>query len=348
MSTHPLLERASKKGNPLINGKTATFIWEGRTAPLLVDDSHEWEDNPQPLKRIAAGVWAVSLTLPRDAYLEYGFMDPNTQERLDDPLNPHRTLWNGISAYNHYFYMPRGGPTPLAQVIPGVPKGKVTRHKLDTDSMAVGSERTVYLYQPPTRKPVPLVVVYDGPDYLRRGKITTIVDNLIAQKRIRSIALALPQNGGQARVIEYGCSETTLGFVAERVVGLAREHLNLVDVRQQPGAYGIMGASMGGLMALYTGLRLPDMFGKVLSQSGAFSFPEHEFITSDLVRHLPHADIDIWMDVGALEGLLDCNRQMHALLKEKQYRVTYREYPGGHNYTAWRDDFWRGLEELFG
>ena len=202
--------------------------------------------------------------------------------------------------------MPKGEPTPLANVLPGVPRGKVTRHKVETDSMAVGDERTVYLYQPPVKRPVPLVVVYDGPDYLRRAKLATIVDNLIAQKRIRPVALALVQNGGQARVIEYGCSELTLGFIAERVVGLAREHLNLVDINQKPGAYGIMGASMGGLMALYTGLRLPGMFGKVLSQSGAFSFPEHEFITSDLVRYLPkpkHRYLDGRRRAGRPAGL---------------------------------------------
>jgi enterochelin esterase family protein len=39
---------------------------------------------------------------------------------------------------------------------------------------------------------------------------------------------------------------------------------------------------------------------------------------------------------------------MHALLEEKGYHLTYREYPGGHNYTAWRDDLWLGLEALFG
>jgi enterochelin esterase-like enzyme len=345
---HPLLERARKKGNPIIKGSTATFLWEGKTAPHLIDDSHEWEENPVPMERLEPGLWSATLTLSRDAYLEYGFMDPETQERLDDPLNPDRYLWNGLSAYNHFFYMPKGGPTPLVNVAPGVPRGKVTRHKVETDSMAVGDERTVYLYQPPVKRPVPLVVVYDGPDYLRRAKLATIVDNLIAQKRIRPVALALVQNGGQARVIEYGCSEMTLGFVAVKVLELAREHLNLIDINQKPGAYGIMGASMGGLMALYTGLRLPGMFGKVLSQSGAFSFPEHEFITSDLVRHLPKQNINIWMDVGSLEGLLDCNRQMAALLKEKGYRVTYREYPAGHNYTAWRDDLWRGLEALFG
>jgi enterochelin esterase family protein len=345
---HPLLERARKKSHPLIKGNTATFLWEGKDAPRLIDDSHEWEENPVALEKVEPGLWSVTLTLPRDAYLEYGFMDPETEERLDDPLNPDRTLWNGLGAYNHFFYMPKGGPTPLTQVEPGVPRGKVTRHKVETDSMAVGEERTVYLYQPPVKRPVPLVVVYDGPDYLRRGKLAPIVDNLISHKRIRPVAMALVQNGGQARGIEYACSEMTLGFIAKSVVDLAREHLNLIDINQKLGAYGIMGASMGGLMALYTGLRLPGIFGKVLSQSGAFSFPEHEFITSDVVRHMPKPKLDIWMDVGALEGLLDCNRQMAALLKEKDYRVTYREYPGGHNYTAWRDDLWRGLEALFG
>jgi enterochelin esterase family protein len=38
---------------------------------------------------------------------------------------------------------------------------------------------------------------------------------------------------------------------------------------------------------------------------------------------------------------------MIALLDRKRYNVTYREFSAGHNYTAWRDDVWRGLEEMF-
>ncbi len=60
---------------------------------------------------------------------------------------------------------------------------------------------------------MPLLAVYDGLDYFRRGKLTEIVDNLIAAKRIRPVAIAFLQNGGQqARMVEYGCSQTTLGF----------------------------------------------------------------------------------------------------------------------------------------
>ncbi len=53
------------------------------------------------------------------------------------------------------------------------------------------------------------------------------------------------------------------------------------------------------------------------------------------------------MDAGHYEWLLDSNRQMYALLKEKKYKVKYHEFSGGHNFTAWRDDIWRGLEALF-
>ena len=100
-------------------------------------------------------------------------------------------------------------------------------------------------------------------------------------------------------------------------------------------------------MSLYTGMRLPRIFGKVLSQSGAFTLPEHEFVVVDLVKYTPPPNIDIWMDTGRYEWMLDDNRKMYALLNERQYKVKYHEFSGGHNYTAWRDDIWRGLEALF-
>jgi enterochelin esterase-like enzyme len=39
---------------------------------------------------------------------------------------------------------------------------------------------------------------------------------------------------------------------------------------------------------------------------------------------------------------------MRDLLLGRGYDVTYREFNAGHNYPAWRDDVWRGLEALFG
>ncbi|NIW48054.1 MAG: esterase family protein, partial [Gammaproteobacteria bacterium] len=57
---------------------------------------------------------------------------------------------------------------------------------------------------------------------------------------------------------------------------LAKEKLNLVDPEKEP--YGIMGASLGGLMALFTGLRITQIFGQILSQAGSFGFDGHDFV----------------------------------------------------------------------
>ncbi len=107
---------------------------------------------------------------------------------------------------------------------------------------------------------------------------------------------------------EYGGSDGTLAFVRDVVLPQARQHLDLVDLAAQPGAFGVMGASMGGLMALVAGLRLPHIFGQVLSQSGAFHLGDYATVALDLVQHLPVRPLRIWMDVGRYEWLLESNR----------------------------------------
>ncbi len=344
MPIPPLLAKVQLTGNPVIVGETATFIWQGKSAPHLIDDAHNWEENPQPMQRVGAGLWCLAISLAEDAYLEYGFFNPKTGTRVPDPLNKKR-VWNGINSFNHYFYMPSGGPSPLAQPIKGISRGTVRRFEIPTRETIWGNKRSVILYQPAVTEPVPLVVVYDGPDYLKRARLNIILDNLVAAKRVRPFAMAMIQNGGKARSLEYNCSESTLGFIHECVIPLAQEQLRLTPAAR--GDWGVVGASMGGLMAVYTGMRYPHIFRKVLSQSGAFSTMEHESILSDLIRCAARAEIEIWMDAGLYEGLLENNRQMNALLSENDFHVKYHEYPGGHNYTSWRDDIWRGLEELF-
>ena len=315
MPTYPLLAIARTAGNPVIEQNTASFLWQGKEPVALIDDSHNWEDEPQPMVKTAPDLWLITLPFPEDGYIEYAFLDPKTGQRVEDPLNPNK-VWNGINAYNHFFYMPKAQPIQLIKAAKGIPTGTVTRHEVQTREFAAGTKRGVYLYQPPVKKPVPLVVVYDGTDYLRRAKLNVIVDNLIAEKRIQPFAMAFVQNGGQARTLEYSCNEATVGLIFECVIPLAQEHLTLTPPGSEP--YGIMGASLGGLMALYTGMRMPNVFGKV------------------------------WMDAGRLEWLLEGNRSMYELLKEKKYKVKYHEFSGGHNYTAWQNDLWYGLDALFG
>jgi enterochelin esterase family protein len=211
----------------------------------------------------------------------------------------------------------------------------------------VGRQRAVHLYAPPTSEPCPLVVVLDGADYLKRARLPTLVDNLIAEGRIRPIALALVPNGGAARSVEYFCSEATLLFFLDQVLPLARQELNLVDEKRFPGAHGVLGASLGGLMSLFMGLREPNVFGHVLAQSGAFSVWNRDLGVFPLARLAASPPLEVWMDCGHFEALAEGNRRILPVLQASGHRAEYREYHGGHSYPAWRDDVWRGLEWLF-
>lgn len=350
--THPLLRAAQRSGTPIIEGGRAIFLWQSAAdsaPPYLVGDFNGWDpDNPAPWSAVEDGLWSFSLELPADAYVEYALLlDARDDSRTPDPFND-RTAPNGMGHVNQYFYMPGRQPTPLADRATGIPQGKLTRHRIENSWLLADGKRWVHFYQPPVSQPVPLLAVYDAQDYLTRGRITQIVDNLIAQGRIDPIALALIDNSKTARGIEYSCNEATIALLATEVLPLAAQHLNLVHPTERPGAYGVLGASMGGLMALYSGLRIPHVFGRVLSQSGAFEMGEHETVVSHLVRHMPRQPLRIWMDVGRYEWLLEPNQRLHALLQGRGYDVTYREYNGGHNYPAWRDDLAHGLEVAFG
>jgi len=290
-------------------------------------------------------VWATTLSFPSDAYIEYSFSVNG--KTAPDPLNPHRSP-NGMGEDNSYFYMPAAAPTPLMKRKRDVAHGVVTRYVIEAGDVIVSGRRTVYLYQPPVREPCPLVIVLDGPEYLRRAKLPVIVDNLIAAGRIRPITLALVDSSPAARFIEYACSDSTVAFLADNIVPFAREHLNLLDHRRVPGVHGLMGASMGGAMALYGAFRAPEVFGNVLSQSGAFNVLNRDLVVFDLMQQCNPKPLRVWMDAGCYESLLDCNQRMSALLLSRGYDVTFREYSGGHNYPAWRDDVWRGLEILYG
>lgn len=345
---HSVLNRAQTEGTPLVDGETATFVWRGKHPPVLIGDFTDWEDGTPPtFKRLARELWACSIRFPAEAYLEYTYVLGG--ERQPDPYNQ-RTTPNGIGKENHYFYMPAGGPTPFAHRDRSVPRGTVTRYIIQNRSReyVTGRQRTVHLYQPPVAELVPLVVVWDGVDYLRRARLPVILDNLIAQRHISPVAMAMVQNGGGARMLEYACSDTTLGFLVKSILPLARANLRLTDPLR--GGYGVLGASMGGLMALYTGVRLPHIFNKVLTQSGAFSHDEYELVVYDLIRHAPITPIKIWMDVGAYDfgEIRTSNQAMAKLLQKNGHAVTFHQYNAGHNFPAWRDNVWRGLEALFG
>ncbi|MBI4675545.1 MAG: prolyl oligopeptidase family serine peptidase [Chloroflexi bacterium] len=339
-----LVARAKRLGTPLIDGERVTFVWRGKRAPQLMGDFNAWAgENPSPFKPLnliqqEPGVWTLTLEFPRNAYIEYSLLA--SKGRTLDPLNA-RTTPNGVGGVNNFFYMPDAAPTPWTERQRGVLRGRVTTHTLDVPGMVLGNARKIHLYQPPTAQAVALVVALDGQDYLRRAQLPTLLDNLIAQNKIRPVAVAMVESSalakGSARMAEYALNELTLLFVLKHVLPLAQKKLRLVNWKQAPGAYAVMGASMGGLMSLFVALRTPQVFGAVISHAGAFELWNSRPFVFDLAALAPTKTTRVWLDVGRLDWLLGANRRMKKWLREQKYDVQYREYYAYHNWPAWRD-----------
>ncbi|HUN24507.1 MAG TPA: alpha/beta hydrolase-fold protein [Anaerolineales bacterium] len=350
---HPLLVRAQTESVPLIDGTTATFIWQGETAPHLAGDFTYWGEPNAPVKpvfeQVAPQLWKFSLELPLASHWEYCyFADSQLNGRTLDPLNP-RLLTNGmqLDLSNNYFSMPGYQPTRWVNTPPLPLHGRLSQHTLEVPGALPSAPRPLWLYQPATDQSVPLLVVLDGRDYLERGRIVEIVDGLIAAGKMRPIALALLENADESRTMEYAANPLLVGILALAVIPLAEQHLNLLDYRQQPGTHAILGTSMGGLMALFSGLYAPQLFGKVFASAGAYVINGFDMPTLDMVRYYPHRPIEIWMECGSHDFLLSANRKMLAELQAHGYTPSYREYPGAHNYTCWRDQLANGLMALF-
>lgn len=348
-----ILQRAQTEGTPIIEDGKAIFVWHGETAPELVGDFNDWGRTISGvawLERQEQDIWVYELKLPNDAYIEYVFTrDPDDEDqRILDKFNS-KQVTNGLGKTNNYFSMPGRPYNALTEFVSGTPQGHVTRHTISHPYLLFGERRTVWLYHPPTKVPVPLIVVYDGRDYIRQGEITQILANMIHQNLCAPVALAMVDNAKQGRFIEYNTSEATLRAVTDLVLPLARGRMNLVNVDDHPGAYGVLGASMGGLMALYSGLRQPHIFGKVISQAGAYNLDitKVDPLIYKLAKDSSTKDIDVWMDVGSYDFLIDSNREMRDLLINKGYNVHYHEQSTGHNYTAWGDVLPQALSTMF-
>lgn len=118
----------------------------------------------------------------------------------------------------------------------------------------------------------------------------------------------------------------------------------------------IMGSSMGGVIALYAGLKYPNIFGKIASLSGSFFVSLKEMIRVIEKANLKPIEM-IYLDTGDQEiaggnqvDYLKSNQEIYNSLIEKMdsHRVTYRIIEGGrHSEVDWARRLKSILELLY-
>jgi enterochelin esterase-like enzyme len=185
----------------------------------------------------------------------------------------------------------------------------------------------------------------------------TILDNLVAQKKIPPTILVLV-NAGSQRIRDLSCSQNFAHFLVKELLPEVRRRYR---VTADPKHVVVGGSSLGGLASACAGLMHPQTFGNILSLSGAYWYiPGWEKMDGSLYlrdsgwvmrQYLqgPKLPLRFYIDVGRYEEKqLSTNRNFRDILKLKGYPVTYSEFDGGHDYLCWRGSVADGLIALFG
>jgi len=210
----------------------------------------------------------------------------------------------------------------------------------------------------PQGKPYDLLVVLDGRTYTGDVPAPTILDNLLAAKRIPPLVAVFVANPSpEARSREMVCHAPFAEFLARELLPWVRRGYH---VTVDPAHTAIAGSSLGGLAAACAARLHPEAFGNVLSLSGSFYWqPPGETEPEWLARQLatsPKLPLSFYLEAGLMEdrsrgegpSLLAANRHLRTVLQAKGYAVDYREFNGGHSILSWRGSLADGLLALFG
>jgi len=298
-------------------------------AVRFVADITDWEHGAWPLH----GPGPVKLELPRGAVLEYAFLDASNRP-FPDPDNPERAP----NPWRPYARVVRlaGAATP-----PDYPEellGRVQR-------VRAGGRRLV-VYETPAG-PAAALLVFDGVAYHRIGRLAHAAEALWREGAI--VPLRIVFSEPEAREREYRFDTNLERHVLEEVLPEVERSLGAVEV------WGVWGASLGGLAALWLGLEHPDVFSRIGAQSPALRAApggrdarrDPEWL-AERYRQAERGPARIALQVGRLEWLLAPVRRFAAVLAERGTAHEYREYPSGHSWTTWRVGMGPGLVDLFG
>lgn len=315
-----------------VQDRFVTFI-PPQDAKYLMGDFTDWDEKPLAISQ------PIVLEFPREAYIEYAFLDANQQPLTDlanpeRPKNPWYDYHRAITLPNNRFQTP---PRPKSF------RGIISKYVIESNFFT--APRTYYVYEPPVF-PSATIYVHDGEAFYQKLQFHQVAEALLEQEAIKPTRLVFIEPND--RESEYWFNERYEAFLLEEM---------LPDVDRRYGATeerGLWGASLGGLVSVWLAWRNPSIFSKVGSQSGCFTahpegkdeYHDPEWLTEQLATS-DRRPLRFYIQTGQIEWLLAPNRQFAAMLADKAYPHFYQEQPSGHNWATWEQGLALGLIYLF-
>jgi enterochelin esterase-like enzyme len=340
-----LWAQAKVIGIPLVFEDSVVFIYRGEGKNVVwMGDFNGWgyikEFNNKGVRIPGTNIWYLACRFPRDARLDYKILIDGGRWELD-PENPH-LQWSGVGggSPNSELRMPAWKPDPIVIERPNIARGTVMRDILFT-SKILNYQITYSVYLPATYQKVaklPILYVTDGFEYMHPelGGMITILDNLIAAKKIRPVIVVFvdhrePINrANNRRMHELNMSETYLKFFTKELIPVVEQTF---PVQSDASHRAILGTSMGGLTSAYFALARKDVFGMAGIQSPAFNYQPEIFALCDSTA-APGMRLSITS--GTINDGNEAVLKMLEILKKRACVYTYRESHQGHSWGNWK------------
>lgn len=193
-----------------------------------------------------------------------------------------------------------------------------------------------------------ILVLNDGFEYINELNALNVLDNLMESKKISQIITVFIEST-KDRTQNLQCSDEFTNFIGIELIPYMKENYN---ISEDPSKNIIGGYSLGGLTASYAGLRYPDIFGNVLSQSGSYWYKRKEY-NDDKSIWINHEfnkkeklSLNFYINVGAIEpkvSMKDTNKAFKDNLVRHGYEVKFEEFSSGHDHLYWGETLANGL-----
>jgi len=365
----------NRSGTPLVESIPGdddhvfmTFVWkeiyETHNVLLVWPPTFYRADDYYMSHLPRTSVWHKTIRVRRGSRFVYGFSPNDLPEERDitsqhDPLNARRAYDEPDSSFSMVELS--GAPDETWATMIPQRRGVVSEQTFK--SRLLKGERRIWIYTPPDyssdTRPHALVVLFNPPMYVGSGVGPTVLDNLAAAGKIRPAVVCFVQSDPVTQLL----SSQFANAVATELVPQLRS-----TYRISPDAKELVigGFSANAVWGAYIALQHSNVFGNVLSQSGAFRLRlpgklEPNSLSS-MFAGAPRAPLRFFIDSGlyepfpsaqnaADESALDesntaGNRHFRDVLLAKGYDVIYRETGGGHEQLHWRATLADGLITL--
>lgn len=322
---------------PIVEGTTIHFVYRGHANSVSVpSELNRWNPDHGRMKRIdGTDLFVREETMPINGRLEYKFWADSSW--ILDPLNKRKA--QGGYGENSEVWMPEYIPPTAIEYNPNIPHGTIDT--LWIESKLLHRTHPLYVYRPAGNyesQKLPVVYVTDGGEYLSFGKMNNVLDNLLAEKSIKPVLGVFidprtnpNDNSTSKRMSDYAASDTFLDFLEQEVLPFIEQNY---PASQKASERVLMGASMGGLIATYAVLKRPQLFLNAAAQSPAYLQANAAVI--ELAKSTKNTDGNFYFDTGTIRDTREETSLVAATLKDIGAKVSYAEYPEGHNWSNWR------------